>query len=195
MGCDCRIAASICDIRFRSPPPPLNCQRFLIAPAILGNFTVPDELPGIHIDPCSPYWEVDGPESFAELFDALNGWLPEGSILYFEGGMMTDTEIETFFANYSIPEVTQVATGTIWPGEKVFHVPATAKAFAHFASIMTYDDEPILAVHFHVYRNNSVLIEWHDAFDQPMIFSADTPKTKIKESADRLGTNFKRTVH
>ena len=84
--------------------------------------------------------------------------------------------------------------GTIWPRPKVFHVPATATALTELAKIMGHHAEPELAVHFHVYRNESVLLEWHDAFSQPMLMSGAIPEEKIKVLADKIGKDFRKIV-
>ena len=84
--------------------------------------------------------------------------------------------------------------GTIWPRPKVFHVPATVTILTELARIMKHHAEPELAIHFHVYRNNSVLLEWHDAFSQPMLMSGAIPEEKVKVFADKIGKNFRKIV-
>ena len=152
-----------------------------------------EEMRGIRLDTTQPYWEVDGPKTFEETFNALEGWVSEDAVLYFEGGS-PDTEIDDFIAKHSVPEVSHVAMGTIWPRPKVFHVPATATALTELAKIMGHHAEPELAVHFHVYRNDTVLLEWHDAFSQPMLMSGAIPQETVKVFADKIGKGFRRIV-
>ncbi len=45
---------------------------------------------------------------------------------------------------------------------------------------------PELAIHFHVYRGSTVLLEWHDAFTQSMLLSGQLPEPKVKAFAQRL---------
>ena len=116
-----------------------------------------EEMKGIHLDRAGPYWELDWPKTFEGMLNALKGWLPEDAVLYFEGGS-TDAEIDDFMATYSVPEVAHVAMGTIWPRPKVFHVPATEAILTELARIMEHHAEPELADHFHVYRNDFVLL-------------------------------------
>ena len=149
-----------------------------------------EELKGAHLDYNRQYWEIGGPKTFSALFSALVGWLPEGSILYFEDGY-PDAEIEEFMRQCSIPEQTHIAFGTIWPRPKAYHVPATNELLDTLIKIMEHHAEPELAVHFHVYRHDTVLIEWHDAFDGGMLLSGDFPEEHVKEFAQRLGTQYK----
>jgi len=152
-----------------------------------------EEMEGIRLSTAESYWEVDGPTTFEEMFNALKGWVPEGAVLYFEGGS-PDAEIDNFIATSSVAEVSHVAMGTIWPRPKVFHVPATVTMLTKLARIMEHHAEPELAVHFHVYRNDSILLEWHDAFSQPMLMSGAIPQEKVKVFADKIGKNFRKIV-
>jgi len=152
-----------------------------------------EEMEGIRLNTVEPYWEVDGPNTFEEMFNALKGWAPEDAILYFEGGS-PDEEIGNFIATHSVTEVSHVAMGAIWPRPKVFHIPATETILTELARIMKQHAEPELAIHFHVYRNEIVLLEWHDAFSQPMLMNGTIPEEKVKVFADRIGKSFRRIV-
>ena len=156
--------------------------------------TVPnDEREGIRLNTKEAHWAVEGPKTFEELFNALNGWIPEDALLYFEGGS-PDAEIDSFMATHSVPESLHVAMGTIWPRPKIFHVPATRIVLTELSRIMKHHAEPELAVHFHVYRNDLVLLEWHDAFSQPMLLSGAIPEEKAKVFANNIGKTFKKIV-
>lgn len=152
-----------------------------------------EEMEGICLSIAEFNWEVDGPKTFEEMFNALNGWVPEDAILYFEGGS-PDAEIDNFIAVHSVPEVSHVAMGTIWPRPNVFHVPAVATILTELAGIMKHHAEPELAIHFHVYLGDSVLLEWHDAFSQPMLMSGVIPEEKVKVFADKIGKNYRKIV-
>jgi hypothetical protein len=152
-----------------------------------------EEMEGIRLDTSGAYWEIDGPRTYVELFNGLQDWLPEGAVLYFEGGS-PDTEIDDFIGTYSIPEETHVAMGTIWPRPKAFHIPATPMILTELARVMEHHAEPELAVHFHIYREDSVLLEWHDAFSQPMLLSGVIPEEQVKIFADKIGQTFRKIV-
>jgi hypothetical protein len=152
-----------------------------------------EEMQGICLNTAEPYWEVDGPKTFREMFNALKGWVPEDAILYFEDGS-PDAEIIEFMSTHSVPEVSHVAMGTIWPRPKMFHVPATKGVLTKLAKIMEHHAEPELAIHFHIYHNDTVLLEWHDAFSQPMLISGAIPEKKIIILANKIGENYKRIL-
>lgn len=152
-----------------------------------------EEMEGIRLDTGSPHWEVDGPNTFEELFRALADFFPEDAVLYFEGDP-PHGEISDFMAKHSIPEVSHVAMGTIWPRPKAHHVPATTALLAELEGIMKRHAEPELAIHFHVYRGGEVLLEWHDAFSQPMLMSASIPEEKVRAFSERIGKGYRTTA-
>jgi hypothetical protein len=148
---------------------------------------------GIHLDVAEPCWEMHGPEAFGELLNALAGWIPQDAILYFEGGS-PDAEISTFLAAHAVPEESHVNLGTLWPRPKVFHVPARRAILVELAAIMEHHAGPELAIHFHIYRNGSVLLEWYDAFWLPMFLSGAIPEEDVKVFAAKLGRSFRMIV-
>jgi len=152
-----------------------------------------EERDGIRLDGARSYWEVEGPRSFTVLFVALRGWLPEGAVMYFEGGS-PDAEIREFMDGYSIPEQSRVATGTIWPKPVVFHVLASEAALGELARIMERHAGPELAIHFHVYRQETVLLQWHDAFSAPLLLSGIIPREEVEVLACRMGGRFREVV-
>ena len=144
-----------------------------------------EELDGIRLDIDQPFWEIDGKTDFPHVLRAFVNLLPARSIMYFEGGS-PNNELLDFFAMRAIPEQTHVAVGTLWPRPVYYHVPATLKNLQELADLSEHYAEPELAEHFHVYRDDKVLLEWHDAFDQPMLLSGDIPEGKV--------TSFARTL-
>lgn len=152
-----------------------------------------EEMEGICLDAEKPYWEVGGPSTFEELFNALKKWVPDDALLYFEGEPQDD-EIYDFFKMHAVPEISHVAMGTIWPHPQVFHVPATETLLSELARIMRNHAAPELASHFHVYRNDTVMLQWHDAFDSPMLMDGDIPEEDVRAFADKIGTNYRRIM-
>jgi hypothetical protein len=53
---------------------------------------------------------------------------------------------------------------------------------------------PLFIRLFHVYRDQSVLLEWHDAFTQPMLLSGELPEQKVRTFAERLHMSCKKGV-
>lgn len=145
-----------------------------------------EEMHGIHLDINQPFWELSGKTDYSSLFAALPELLPESCVLYFEGGSPS-SDLLAFLTEHGIPERAHVACGTIWPRPKIFHVPATPEALARLAELMQSCAWPELAWHFHVYRDQTVLLEWHDAFSQEMLLSGTLHESKLRAFAAKLG--------
>ena len=83
-----------------------------------------------------------------------------------------------------------VAVAILWPRPVYYHVPATPQNLTDLAALAESHAEPELAVHFHVYREGKVLLEWHDAFGQPMLLDGGVSEKRVKAFADALGMTF-----
>jgi hypothetical protein len=151
------------------------------------------EMSGIRLDMKHPFWEVSGEIDFPSLLMALPDLLPEECVLYFEDGSPSGELLE-FLRAHGVPERAHVAYGTIWPKPTFFHLPATPETMARLADIMESCAFPELAIHFHIYRDQTVLLEWHDAFTQPMLLSGELPEQKVKAFAERLHMSYKKGV-
>ena len=149
--------------------------------------TTKAERKGVRLDYLRPHRAIEGPQTFSQLFRALDGWLPDGSVLYFESGSPS-AEIESFMAEHAIPEQIHIALGTIWPKPRVFHVPATNATLSRLAGIMEHHACPQLAVHFHVYRDGAVLLQWHDAFGQEMLVGPSVSDDQVGQLVGRFRT-------
>jgi len=156
----------------------------------LFNTTPKAELNGIRMDTTHPFWEVEGKTTFAALLCALEHFLPDGSVLYFEGGSPSRKLLD-FFNTHAIEEQSHIAVAILWPRPVYYHVPATPQNLAELAVLAESHAAPELAVHFHVYRDGKVLLEWHDAFSQPMLLDGSIPEERIKGFAEVLGMKVK----
>jgi hypothetical protein len=155
------------------------------------DFVPREERDGIRLDTTRPFWELSGQTNFPSVLSALAALLPEGCTLYFEDGGPSG-ELDTFLRTHAVPERAHVAYGTIWPRPLVFHVPATAENLTRLAELMRSRIALELAVHFHVYRDQTVLLEWYDAFTQPMWLSGLFPGEAVRLFAQRLGMSYKK---
>ena len=140
---------------------------------------------GIRLDIRGTFWELDGDTNFSALLSALDILLPPGCVLYCEGGSPTGSLLN-FLRQHSIPEQVHVARGTIWPKPRAFHVPASQATLSALSDLMRERTHAELAIHFHIYRDKIVLLEWHDAFTQPMLLAGDLPQHEVRAFAERL---------
>ena len=152
-----------------------------------------EERDGIGLDCSVSHWQLDGTRCAETFLTALRGWLPDGAMLYFEGGS-PDDEIRAFMARHAVPERVHVAMGTIWPRPSVFHVPVSDAVLVELAGIMAHHAEPELAIHVLVYRDDTVLLQWYDAFSDPLLLSGSIAREQVEELARRIGGGFEKVV-
>ena len=137
-------------------------------------------------------WEIDGQISFSGFLEALIGWLPAGSILYFEDGH-PDREIERFFEKHQVPENERKRVPLGSCGRpKILHAPATDAVLAELSKIMEHHAEPELAIHFHAYKDKQVLIQWYDAVNDPVLLNSSFPEEQIRVLAEKIGKKYDR---
>lgn len=117
----------------------------------LFNAATPDEQKGIFLK--NPKWEISPIRDMPAFLRALDNLIPEGSVLYFEGGS-PDAEIRSYFDARKYPNPTKIALGTIWPRPLSYHVPFTAENTTELADIMEHHATPEGSVHFHVYKDD-----------------------------------------
>ena len=159
--------------------------------AKLFRWVPPEEREGIELDLSVPHWRIAVPKDFSAFFRALVHLVPEGAIAYLEDGS-PPRELESFLNEKSVSEVSHVAMGTIWPRPRMFHVPATSENLLGLADLAEHCAEPEVAIHFHVYKEDRVLLQWFDAFIDPMYVSAEIPEEKVREFCVRLGIEYQR---
>lgn len=144
-----------------------------------------EERKGIRLDTGRPYWELDGNTDFPRVLRALADLLPGDSVLYFEGGSPPKA-LQDFLDTHKTAEQAHVAPGTLWPRPTCCHVPATSENLARLARLTESCRTPELAIHFHVYCHAEVLLEWHDAFTEPMLLSAALPEERVEAFAQSV---------
>ncbi len=139
------------------------------------------------------FWTVTPTTDFPAFLDALVDLAPPGSILYIEGDKPPE-DLGAFFAQRCVPETVHLVMGTIWPRPRTFHLPITEQNIRELAALIRQKRPSGSAVHLHVYRDNEVLLEWHDAFwRDPFYLSASIEEDRLRTFCERLGVKYERT--
>jgi len=148
------------------------------------------ELKGLNLGK-DAYWEVSAATDLPSLLRALPRFVPEEAILYLEGGS-PPKNLRVFLDAHSVPEITHLAMGTMWPRPLVFHLPATLENLNELTEFAEKCNEMEVAVHLHVYKPNKVLLEWYDAFTQdPVFLSRDVPEENVRIFCSELSLRYK----
>ena len=145
------------------------------------------------LDHTDSLWEITSPKDFPSFLRVLNILIPSNAILYIEGGSDPSDELKSYMLAKCLHNKPIIPMGTIWPKPTYYHIPATENTLNELANIVEHCAELRVAIHFHVYSENRLIIQWYDAFFDPMFVSNIIPEDKIREFCNQLGIKYKRT--
>lgn len=154
----------------------------------LFNAVPPEERRGISLK--NPKWEISACHDMPAFLRSLIDLIPENSILYLEDGS-PDKEISNYLKERIINSSVQIELGTIWPRPRCYHIPFTTENINGLADVMERHVTPEAAIHLHVYKDNKILLQWYDAFFDPMFISEVIDEEKIKQFCEKLSLEYK----
>ena len=151
----------------------------------------PDELKGLTLETEHGYWVLEGDTDLSTFLRALPTLIPSPAFLYFEGGS-PGGELKDWIDRNQIEPAGQVARGTIWPRCEVFHIPLTPSTIKELAEISERMAHPELAIHTHVTEPGRTILEWHDAFDNPMLVDSRVAEDLVADFAGTIGFSVRK---
>ena len=113
-------------------------------------------------------WEVEYDRKKVDIqafFRSLTLLVPAGSVLYLEGGAVTQ-DVRAYLLSRQAAKTVKVAFHTTWPRREFFHVDITQENLEGLAELGGHHAEIEIASHVSVYKDNDVLLEWHDAWGE-----------------------------
>jgi hypothetical protein len=146
-----------------------------------------EELAGASLG-AAPAWSAGHVKEASVFFRALPDLLPSGTILYLEGVCAGD--VIKFAERHPAEHSLKIAFGTIWPRPNYFHIPITATTAAELADLAERFAEPEIATHIHAYHDDQILLEWHDAFTEPLRLAKTLPEARVRKFCETVHCNF-----
>lgn len=142
------------------------------------------ELTGAFLEPAHS-WKVRPPRKLNRLPAALQALLPPDSVLVWEGTSI-DPDVERRLAEHFVPPALEIRPGTIWPQPKVLHVRATPQALQIFGELLESFAQPEICNNLYAYVDGTLLLQWHDAFSDPVYIAGTIPEPAIATSCSIL---------
>ena len=136
-------------------------------------------------------WQVFGIKLAADFFSALTGFLRLPVYLCFEGTSIS-SDVAQLLASGAVAPTLQIPRGTIWPKPSVFHVLATEQFVRELAALAARHAEPEICDHFHAYKDDNMLMQWHDAFDLPLLIDESMTEAGLQSFCNKLGVRYAR---
>ena len=135
-------------------------------------------------------WQVRGVGDAQKFFLALRALVPPESVLALHESQGKD--VREFLREHAAATHTRVAAGTISPRPEIYHIDCSAQNLTALAELASCHAEPEIAIHLHVYRKEQVLVEWYDAFDDPMQLSGVFEEDDVMRFSESCGGDHER---
>jgi hypothetical protein len=134
-------------------------------------------------------WKVSGVRTAAEFFRALPLLVPDATHMFLEGS--PDPDIEVLLADTAADEGDYAApAGTYWSWPRKnrrFSVRVSAELFVRLSKVAAHHAEPEICDHIHFYRDRNALVQWFDAFSDPLLVSKLVPRERVERFASAVG--------
>ena len=155
------------------------------------NYVPAHERKGISLD-VRGCWLIDFKKSDFTLFVREMGMLfPEGSTIYLEGTAITP-DVQEYLHSIRADKITKVEMGTIWPRPKIFHIPLVAEYLQKLAALTDTHAIPEVCDHFHVYKDNEVLLQGHDMLDKTVYLSNEIDENLVKDFCAKVNCKYRK---
>jgi hypothetical protein len=136
----------------------------------------------------SECWKVSGVRTADEFFQAVSLLVPDATHMFLEGS--PDPDVEAALADAPGGSDYAAPAGTFWSWprtNKRFSVRASPALFERLSQVASGHAEPEICDHIHFYRDGVALVQWFDAFSDPMLVSKSVPRERVERFAAACG--------
>jgi hypothetical protein len=133
-------------------------------------------------------WKVSGVRTAEDFFRAVSLLVPDATHMFLEGSPVPD--IEAVLADAADDTGYTAPVGTIWswPGKnRRFSVRASPELFVRLSEASSNHAEPEICDHVHLYRGEEALVQWFDAFSDPILISKSVTRERVERFASAVG--------
>lgn len=136
----------------------------------------------------SECWKVSGVRTAEDFFRAASLLVPDATHMFLEGS--PDPDIEALLADALDDADYAAPVGTLWSWpqkSRRFSVRASSELFARLAEAASKHAEPEICDHVHFYRGQEALVQWFDAFSDPVLVSKSVAHEQVERFASAVG--------
>jgi hypothetical protein len=136
----------------------------------------------------SQCWKVSGVRTAVAFFRALVVLVPDATHLFLEGSPAP--EVVRLLADAADDASYAAPVGTIWSWpqkNRRSSVRASSELFVRLSDAASHLAEPEICDHLHVYRGPEALVQWFDAFSEPMLVSKAVAREQVERFAAAVG--------
>lgn len=136
----------------------------------------------------SKCWRVLGVRTAEGFFRAVSLLVPDATHMFLEGS--PDPEIEALLAGAADDADYAAPVGTIWSWphkDRRFSVRTSPELFVRLSEAASGRAEPEICSHIHFYRGQEALVQWFDAFSDPLLVSKSVARERVEGFASAVG--------
>ncbi len=136
----------------------------------------------------SKCWKVSGVRTAEKFFRAVSLLLPDATHMFLEGS--PDPDIEALLAAAADQADYAAPVGTLWSWPQKnqrFSVRVSSDLFARLSEAASHHVEPEICSHVHFYRGQEALLQWFDAFSDPLLVSKSVAWERVERFASAVG--------
>jgi hypothetical protein len=134
-------------------------------------------------------WRLASVSDHSAFFRNAPEILPADAVLVLEGGRQPQ-DLRAFVKKHEVPPGAKIAAGTVWPRPAVHHIPATATVLRELADLTEHCAAPEVCDHLHAYKGSGVLLQWYDAFSEPLYLSKLISQDRVERFCAALEIAF-----
>jgi hypothetical protein len=133
-------------------------------------------------------WRISGVGSAEDFFRAIPTLISDATHVFLEGALAPD--IVALLRPHVEERAYGAPRGTYWSWpqkEQRWTLRASPTLFARLAEAAAHHAEPEICTHLHLYRDDEPLVQWFDAFDDPLLVSKAVPREAVERFCDTVG--------
>lgn len=134
-------------------------------------------------------WRLAAVVDHSAFFRNLPELLPRGAVIVLEGGRHPE-DLQAFIRKHEVVAGVNVAAGTAWPRQRMHHLPATPEVLGALADLTEHCAAPEVCAHLHAYENDEVLLQWFDAFSEPLYVSTLISQDRLERFCSALRITY-----
>lgn len=133
-------------------------------------------------------WRISGVRRAETFWGAVSLLVPDATHMFLEGS--PDPDVEAVLANAAAGVDYAAPAGTIWSWPRKnqrFSVRASPELFARLSEASSNHAEPEICDHVHFYRGQEALVQWFDAFSDPLLVARSVARERVERFVSAVG--------
>ena len=128
-------------------------------------------------------WQLRPECDWSSFLLALRLLELQGGTVAFEG--TTERHVTRWLSKHASSEGAPISAGTMWPASDWWYLPIEGPRIVELAVLM--ESAASVSIHLYAYDNTGLVIEWYDAFDEPLWISRRIDEGPLKRFVSAVG--------